>query len=365
MDGNTPKNSQNSLYKLYKQRLIDASQLSELQPVAQQFGVAITTAMTGQADPADPDCPVAAQFVPDVRELTVLEQELHDPIGDHEHAPVKGIIHRYPDRVLLTPVYVCPVYCRFCFRREDVGSEPMLSDEELEAALDYIRNDEGIWEVILSGGDPLILSPRRLQNILKKLREIGHVKIIRIHTRVPVVKPGAITAELVTILRAANPVYIVIHTNHAQEFGEAAEDACAALADAGLPLLSQSVLLKGVNNDAKTLESLMRKLVENRIRPYYLHHADQARGTSHFRTTIREGLELTTALRGRLSGLCQPQYVLDIPGGHGKSPLSADWLTETAPGNWEVRDFRGNSHPFVDKDAKNATCAVTGDSDAE
>ncbi len=331
-------------------------QFSELIPVASQFGVAITPAMLGQLDPENPADPVAAQFVPTLAELDISDDETTDPIGDHAHMPVKGVIHRYPDRVLLTPVHVCPVYCRFCFRREDVGQTQGLTAAELDAALDYIAGDKKIWEVILSGGDPLILSPRRLGDLLKRLRNIEHVKVIRIHTRVPVVSPEKITAELIATLQAANPVYTVIHTNHAQEFSEAARDACNRLADAGLPLLSQTVLLKGINDNAQALGELMRLLVEHRIKPYYLHHADKARGTGHFRTGIAEGRALMRELRGNYSGLCQPEYVLDIPGGAGKAPVGPEYIQETesstadplAAPSWQVEDYTGGLHRYTE-----------------
>jgi len=341
-------------------QLHNAGHLSEteceaLQPVAEQFGVAISPQMLLQIDANNPNDPVAAQFVPTLAELQTTDQELTDPIGDHQHSPVKGIVHRYPDRVLLTPTLVCPVYCRFCFRREAVGQQQNLSDTELDAAFDYIEANSDIWEVILSGGDPLILSPRRLEKLLSRLRQIQHVKIIRIHTRVPIVSPEKITPALVAGLRAANPLYVVIHTNHAQELSAAAKTACAALADAGIPLLSQTVLLKGINDSAETLGQLMRLLVENRIKPYYLHHGDKARGTGHFRTGIAEGQALLRELRGNYSGLCQPQYMLDIPGGAGKSPIGPQYIAaaqsdnNAGSANWEVTDFRNKQHSYTEE----------------
>jgi lysine 2,3-aminomutase len=225
----------------------------------------------------------------------------------------------------------------------------------LDAAFGYIEANSDIWEVILSGGDPLILSPRRLEKLLTRLRKIEHVKIIRIHTRVPVVSSERITPELVAHLRAANPLYVVIHTNHAQEFSEAAKRACARLADAGIPLLSQTVLLKGINDTEATLGELMRLLVENRIKPYYLHHGDKARGTSHFRTSIAEGQALLRDLRGNYSGLCQPEYVLDIPGGAGKAPIGPQYIAATTTddnaggANWEVTDFRNRHHNYTEE----------------
>ncbi len=295
--------------------------------------------------------PIAKQFLPDTRELIHRPDELSDPTGDDRHSPVEGIVHRYPDRVLLMPVKVCPVYCRYCFRRETVGTgeHALLGEAELTAALDYIRAEPGIWEVILSGGDPLILSQRRLSSILRRLREIPHVRIVRIHSRVPLVAPDRISRSLCRELRAAAPLFVVLHCNHRDEFTEAGERACAMLIDAGVPMLSQSVLLRGINDDAATLERLFRRLVENRIKPYYLHHMDRAPGTSHFRTDIAKGRALTEALRGRVSGLCQPTYVLDIPGGYGKTPLSPEYAQRGDDGCWQVRDYLDSRHRYEER----------------
>ncbi|HEY1504655.1 MAG TPA: lysine-2,3-aminomutase-like protein, partial [Stellaceae bacterium] len=278
-------------------------------------------------------------------------EELADPIGDHSHEPVKGVIHRYPDRVLLKPIHVCPVYCRFCFRREDVGpGSEALSPAELDAALDYIRGHDAIWEVILSGGDPLMLSARRLKAIVKALEAIPHVAVIRFHTRVPVVDPKRVTPALVAALRSDKAVYVVLHANHARELTPAVKAAAGRLSRAGIPLLSQSVLLKGVNDDSATLEALFRALISIRVKPYYLHHPDLAHGTAHLRTELGAGRELMRALRGRVSGLCQPAYVLDLPGGHGKVPVGPCYARETeVAGEWQVEDPRGDSHLYPPK----------------
>ena len=280
--------------------------------------------------------------MPDSAELDLAPGELADPIGDEAHAPVPGIVHRYPDRVLLKPVHVCAVYCRFCFRRETVGpgKAEALSPDALARALDYIRQDTGIWEVILSGGDPLVMSPRRLAAIMGELAAIPHVGIVRAHTRLPVVDPERVTPELVAALRCgAKPTWIVLHANHPRELTPAARAACARLVEAGMPMLSQSVLLRGVNDDAETLEALMRALVQARVKPYYLHQGDLAPGTAHLRTTIAEGQALMRGLRGRVSGLCQPDYVLDIPGGHGKSPIGPAYLDGD-----RIEDWQGGTH---------------------
>jgi lysine 2,3-aminomutase len=339
-------------------RLVPRDRLAALDEVAARYAVAITPAIADLIDPSDPHDPIARQFVPDVRELEHGPHESGDPIGDDAFSPVEGIVHRYPDRLLLKIVNACAVYCRFCFRRETVGpGRGGLSPRALAAALDYVRAHPKIWEVILTGGDPLVLSARRLATIVAQLAAIDHVKVIRVHTRVPVAAPERITPALVRALRTDKATFVVLHANHARELGKEARAACARFIDAGIPMLSQSVLLRGVNDDAATLDKLMRTLVECRIKPYYLHHADLAPGTAHLRTTIAEGQALMRALRGRASGLCQPGYVLDIPGGYGKSPIGPSYLSEqgVADGGERVvvEDFNGRRHsypPPVQKD---------------
>ena len=319
----------------------------DLDAVARRYTVAITPVMQELIDAEHYAGPISKQFVPDERELDAAAEELPDPIGDGPHAPVPGIVHRYPDRVLLMPTKICAADCRFCFRREVVGHPEgaVLPAPELAAALEYIREHADIWEVILSGGDPLILSPRRLDQILTALRTIAHVRVVRVHTRVPLVAPEKITRELTDALRRAAPLFVVLHANHADEFTRQGQAACARLVDAGIPLLGQSVLLRGVNDDAATLEALLRRLVENRIKPYYLHHADRATGTAHFRTSLAAGRALAADLRGRVSGICQPAYVLDIPGGYGKSPVGPDYVRER-PDGIDVRDVDGRWHAY-------------------
>jgi lysine 2,3-aminomutase len=330
--------------------LVAAERRTAIEAVAARYALAVTADVAELIDPADPRDPIARQFVPDPAELDASPQELTDPIGDNAHSPVAGIVHRYPDRVLLKPVDVCAVYCRFCFRRETVGQGRGLTPAKLAGALEYIRTHAEIWEVILSGGDPLVLAPRRLAEIVGALAAIDHVKVIRVHTRIPVVEPARVTPALVRALQArGKATYVVLHVNHARELSARARAACARLVDAGIPMLSQSVLLRGVNDDAAVLGELMRTLVECRIKPYYLHHGDLAPGTAHWRTGIEEGQALLRALRGRLSGLCQPAYVLDIPGGHGKSPIGPSYLTYLGGSNgthYEVEDFEGRRHAY-------------------
>lgn len=321
----------------------------DIAQVADRYAVAVTPAMADLIDRSDPADPIALQFVPRIAELVTTPDELADPIGDHTHEPVEGLVHRYPDRVLLKIVSVCPVYCRFCFRREMVGpgKETGLSPDKLEAALDYIRNHAGIWEVILTGGDPFMLSAARARAITQALEAIPHVKVIRWHTRMPVADPARVDAAFVEAIRSgAKAVYVAIHCNHARELTAEARAACTRLADAGIALLSQSVLLKGVNNDPDTLCELMRALVAARVKPYYLHHPDLAPGTSHFRISIEEGQALVRALRDRVSGLAQPTYVVDIPGGVSKALAASPDVELAADGaKLRGRDGRWRGHP--------------------
>ena len=336
------------LSELREAGLLPSDRLAALEQVASQYAVAVTPAMANLIDPSDPNDPIARQFVPDAAELKSRPEERADPIGDLAHSPVEGVVHRYPDRALLKLTPVCAVYCRFCFRRETIGpGASPLSAKQLDAALDYIAAHPDIWEVILTGGDPLVLSARRLKRVTARLAAIDHVKVIRVHTRIPVADPGRVTRELARALKTPGKAsYVVLHANHPRELTAAARAACATLVDAGIPMLSQSVLLAGVNDDAETLGALFRALVECRIKPYYLHHGDLAPGTSHLRTSIEHGQALMRALRGRHSGLCQPTYVLDIPGGHGKSPIGPDYLSRDEAGRTLVEDFNGGLHCY-------------------
>jgi lysine 2,3-aminomutase len=345
--------------ELVGQGLARPENLPDLEKVASRYAIAVTPAIAELIDPDDPDDPIARQFIPTADELATQPGENADPIGDQAHSPVAGIVHRYPDRVLFKLVHVCAVYCRFCFRREMVGpgKDSALSDESYAGALDYIRAHKDIWEVILTGGDPLMLSPRRLSQVMGDLAEIEHVKIIRLHTRVPVADPARVSTEMVDALEVEGAtVWVALHANHASELTAAARAACARLVDAGIPMVSQSVLLSGVNDNAAALEALMRAFVECRIKPYYLHHGDLAPGTAHLRTTLAHGQELMRQLRGRVSGLCQPDYVLDIPGGAGKSPVGPNYLVRqdssrsgrevTGEMRYRVTDYCGDVHLY-------------------
>lgn len=324
---------------------------ADIERVAERYAVAISPAVASLIDPNDANDPIARQFVPDIRELDRTESERNDPIGDDANSPVPGVVHRYPDRVLLKIASVCPVYCRFCFRREMVGPQNghALSAEELDAALAYIGETPQIWEVILTGGDPLVLSDRRIADVTARLAAIDHVKVLRWHTRVPVVQPERISTELARALTEGageTAVWMAIHANHPRELTPDVREACKVLRVAGIQLVSQSVLLKGVNDNADVLAHLMRDFVVAGIKPYYLHHADMAPGTAHFRISIEEGQALVRELRGRLSGIAQPTYVLDTPGGFGKVPLTPSYVTPHEDAGFSVTDHSGQVHRY-------------------
>ncbi|HEV2301822.1 MAG TPA: lysine-2,3-aminomutase-like protein [Stellaceae bacterium] len=328
--------------------LVGPERLDDIRRVAERYAVALTPDVAALIDPADPADPIAGQFVPRASELVAAPEERADPIGDERWSPVPGIVHRHPDRVLLKPILLCPVYCRFCFRRESVGKKGAMLDEAgLRRALDYIRAHPEVWEVIVTGGDPFFLSPRRLAAIVRALDEIPHIAVIRLHTRVPVVEPRRASPALVAALAAEKAVYVVIHANHPRELTEPARQAATRLLRAGIPLLSQTVLLRGINDDAAVLGELFRRLVAMRVKPYYLHHADLAPGTARFRTGIAAGQRLAKELRRDLSGLCQPTYVLDVPGGWGKVPLAESAARRGAStGGWIVTDSEGSEHAY-------------------
>ena len=338
-----------SIDGLVEAGLVPEPRRAALRRVAESFAVSVSAHVQGLIDARDPADPIARQYLPDARELEQAAHELADPIGDAVHSPVKGIVHRYPDRVLLQLVTVCAVYCRFCFRRESVGPDSgALSATELERAIAYIATDPGIWEVILSGGDPLLVAPRRLADLKARLDALPHVGVIRVHSRLPVADPDRVTPALIASLRGGRaPVFLLLHANHASEFSDAARAAIARLVDAGIPLLGQSVLLAGVNDTPESLTALFRAMIANRVKPHYLHQGDLARGTGHFRVPIARGQALMKALRGDVSGLCQPSYMLDIPGGYGKVPIGPGYLAADGE-TWTVEDYRGGRHSYRD-----------------
>jgi lysine 2,3-aminomutase len=337
------------LSQLVSHGLISGEQQAALEPVADRYAIAVTGQMLSLMDARDPFDPIARQFLPDAQELQHSPIELADPVGDEAFSPCAGIVHRYPDRALLKLVSICPVYCRFCFRREMVGpgKSEGLSEPQFRAAMDYLAKTPSIWEVVITGGDPLILSPRRLQKVVEALAAIPHIKVLRWHSRVPVVMPDHIDAALARSLAASGKSnWVAIHANHPREFTPAFAKACGILRDHGIGLLSQSVLLKGINDTTDLLVALMRGFIEHGIKPYYLHHPDLAPGTASFRLSLSEGKALVEALRGHVSGLLQPTYVIDIPGGHGKVPILSDAVTIIGEDQALLRDRHGVMHAY-------------------
>ncbi len=318
--------------------LVPAADRAAIEAVAARYAIALPAAMRALIESADD--PIGLQFVPDAGELVTAANETGDPIGDEALSPIKGIVHRYADRALLKPLLTCPVYCRFCFRREQVGPDGgVLTEAELAAAYEWLAARPTIREVILTGGDPLMLSPRRLGAIVDALSAIPHVDTIRVHSRVPVADPALVTAGLAGALRTGKAMWLVLHANHAREFTPQAQAAVRLIQAEAIPVLGQSVLLRGVNDSEAALEALFRAMLAARVKPYYLHQLDAAPGTARFHVPIAEGQRLLRALRGRVTGLAWPTYVLDIPGGFGKVPLTPEYLDGDA-----VRDPTGRVH---------------------
>ena len=332
---------------------LTADTRKEIQSARQRFRMKVTPYYLSLMDLEDPQCPIIKMAIPDIRELTVHPDELDDPTGDENpdlgNQPVSRLVHRYPDRVLLLPTARCGTYCRHCFRRRLAGrSDQNASPFELSAALEYIRNHNGIKEVILSGGDPLTMSDDALFSLLEKIRKIPHVRLLRIHTRMPVVNPFRITKALARGLARMRPLRMVLQINHPREITAVARQHWARLTESGIMLLNQSVLLKGVNDHADTLRDLGWRLIETGIRPYYLHHLDLARGTGHFRVDIQRGLRILRELQGTLPGDAIPRYVLDTPGGYGKVPLQHPYLAETKPGEYRIETPEGSHIVYKD-----------------
>jgi lysine 2,3-aminomutase len=342
-----PRRLLTSLDALQGAHLITAEEARATAAVASTYAVSITPHLADLIKAEGPNGPIGRQYLPDPREGIVQPLESADPIHDHPHTVLPGLIHRYPDRVLLKLVEVCPVYCRFCFRREMVGrkGQGLLEPDQFNAVLSYIAATPALFEAILSGGDPFILSARRVDAVSRALGAIEHVKSLRWHTRVPVADPERVTRALVRALRAGDArrkaVTVVIHVNHVAELVPAAVAAIARLVDTGVQVLSQSVLLKGLNDTEEALEALFRALTAARVKPYYLHQGDLAPGTGHWRTSLSHGPELMAALRGRLPGHALPTLVIDPPGGTGKLPLASALSREGI----KLRDGRTIPHP--------------------
>jgi lysine 2,3-aminomutase len=327
---------------------LSAVELEALRPAAQAFKTRVPRHYLALVDWDDPDDPIRRQVVPAPEELRFAPGEREDPIGDLRHSPAPRLTHRHADRVLLYPTYHCAVYCRFCFRKEALSDiDQGYTQRALEPAFEYIARQPALREVILTGGDPLMLRDDHLEHVRGRLEAIGHLRLLRLHTRVPVALPQRVTPELVAALRGRLMVAVVTHFNHPREITPQAATACQRLREAGFMLLNQTVLLRGINDDAATLRALFQELVYTLgAKPYYLHHCDLTRGLRHFRTTIDEGLALMGSLRGELSGLCLPTYVLDLPGGHEKVPLGPSSVRGRDGRHWSFVDHHGHEHAY-------------------
>lgn len=324
-----------SVEQLSKQGFIDINDIDNLQMVKDNFDIRVPNIFLNEIKNKNNE--IAKQFIPNTNELLFFPEELEDPIGDERWTPVKGITHRYPDRVLLKVTYLCASYCRFCFRRYKVSdSENNLASENYDEAIQYIKSNQHIWEVILTGGDPLTLTDSGLQKLLLQLKEIPHVKIIRFHTRIPSVLPLRINQNLINLLKETNKsIWIAVHINSAHEFTEKCKKALALLIDNGIPVLLQSVLLKDINDTEEKLISLFKTAIENRVKPYYIHYPDLAKGTESFRIPLQQAIKLLKNLRGKISGLCLPEFIIDIPGGSGKIVVNASSAIELGNNQWE------------------------------
>lgn len=348
-----PRRSLHRIQDLQEQGVLPATQdITILTDMTKRYAVAVTPAMLDQIDKDNLEHdPIAKQFIPDSRELITLPEETVDPIGDYPHSPLKALVHRHKNRVLLKPTLACAVYCRFCFRREMIGPHgDTVTSQDVTDALDYIAAHPEIKEVILTGGDPLVLGVSRLQAIMQRLHAIPHLDWIRIHTRIPVVQPDKMSPDILKALDGPKNVTFALHINHVRELSDAAIAALDNLHHAGHLMVSQSVLLRGINDSVESLTDLFHTLVKHRVKPYYLHHADLSAGTSHFRVSLEKGMQLMREVRQHVSGLAIPDYVLDIPGGVAKIPVNSDYVQKIAgqPGAYRLIDPQGNVHLYQD-----------------
>ncbi|QEE14741.1 lysine 2,3-aminomutase [Promethearchaeum syntrophicum] len=336
-----------------KNRIGDVEQLKKYLPITREeelnvidttkvFRMAITPYYLTLIDPNDPIDPIKRQSVPSIKETHEVSADLQDPLHEDTDSPVPGITHRYPDRVLFLITHVCSMYCRHCTRRRFAGHvDKAPSKEQVDNAIEYIANTPSVRDVLLSGGDPLLLSDKRLEYIISNLRKIPHVEIIRIGTRTPCVMPQRITPELCSMLKKYHPIWLNTHFNHANEITDDSKKACAMLADAGIPLGNQSVLLRGINDCIPVMKKLVHELVKMRVRPYYIYQCDLSIGLSHFRTTIAQGIDIIEGLRGHTSGFCVPTFVVDAPGGGGKIPVMPNYVISQGNNRVVLRNYEG------------------------
>ena len=307
-----------------------------------RLALAVTPYFVSLMDPVNPNCPIRRQAIPRIEEFHVSKSDMVDPCGEDKDSPVPGLVHRYPDRVLLLVTDQCAAYCRYCTRRRLVGShEKSITQGNLEEVLKYLRSHRKVRDVLLSGGDPLLLENERLEEILSRLRTIPHLELLRIGTRAPVTLPQRVTPGLVRLLKKYHPVMMSIHFTHPKEITDAVKKACGELADAGIPLGSQTVLLKGINDKPYIMKKLVHELLKIRVRPYYIYQCDLAVGTEHFRTSVATGIQIIEKLRGYTTGYAVPTYVIDAPGGGGKIPVEPDYLVSRGKGKIVLRNYEG------------------------
>jgi lysine 2,3-aminomutase len=341
-----------------KNRIASAEQLSkiisirekdriEIDACLEKFKMAITPYYASLIDANDPNCPIRRQSIPSIRELLVCPCDMADPLSEDSFSPVENIVHRYPDRVLFLLTRKCAMYCRHCTRRRVVGEEDFsIGGKTLDKALKYIKDNPVIRDVLLSGGDPFVMSEAFLENIISKLRDIPHVEIIRIGTRTPVVLPMRINDNLIDMLKKYQPIWINTHFNHPKEITRDSIKACEKIVDAGIPLGNQSVLLRGVNDSTDILKELFLKLVKMRVRPYYLYQCDLAQGIGHFRTPVETGINIMRDLRGNISGYAVPTFVIDAPGGGGKIPINPEYLISMDEEQVVMRNYKGEIYKY-------------------
>ncbi len=307
-----------------------------------RLALAVTPYFTSLMDPVNPNCPIRKQAIPQIEEIRLSKSEMVDPLGEDNHSPVPGLVHRYPDRVLLLVTDQCAVYCRYCTRRRLVGSsEQSITPGNFEEVLKYLKSHRKVRDVLLSGGDPLLLENERLEEMLSRLRALPHIEILRIGTRAPVTLPQRITGGLVRMLKKYHPLMISIHFTHPREITDQVRRACSELADGGLPLGSQTVLLKGINDKPYVMKKLVHELLKIRVRPYYIYQCDLVMGTEHFRTSVATGIQIMEKLRGHTTGYAVPTYVVDAPGGGGKIPLQPDYVVSKGRGKIVLRNYEG------------------------
>ena len=323
------------------------SEKNDVAKCLSSFRMAVTPYYASLINPHDPDDPIRRVCIPAIEETYPCGNDMADPLGEVNDSPVPHIVHRYPDRVLFLVTLCCSTYCRYCTRRRVVGEEDrIITEPELQVALGYIREHKEIRDVLISGGDPLVMATPKLEHIISELRAIPHVDIIRIGTRVPVVLPMRITDKLLAMLKKYQPIWINTHFAHPNEITPQSQRACEAIVDAGIPLGNQTVLLRGINNNTATMKELMLKLVHMRVRPYYLYQCDLSNGIGHFRTSVEEGVNIIHDLTGNISGYAVPKFVIDAPGGGGKVPINYNYVISKNDREVVMENFQGKIYRY-------------------